>query len=218
MSGPERLDLGALAALPDGDPRVAALAPHERAQLAAYREFLRMPDDLPATQVAEAERRLGAALDEAMGLGAPARAVRSPAPTLGERFAGWFAPSLRPAWAVAAVLMVAGGLWFAGARDDGPVMRGREAAALIVTERAVAGAIELSWPAIEPGVRYEVRVYGPDQEELARLDAGEATQLELAVARLEGRVPAGVRITYQVAALRDGDELALSRAAPLVLP
>lgn len=216
---PRTLDLDGLAGLPADDPRVASLAPHERAQLAAYREFLREPSDLPDDQLADADRRLGEVLDEAMGLGARARSPRvAAAPSLGERFAGWFTPAARPLWAGAAVLVVAGALWFSQTRVGEPVLRGTPGSALAVESRASEAGIELSWLPTAAGDRYELRVFGPDLLEIARLDAGTLTRFTLSRAVLGDRVPADGRVSYQVVALRDDDEVARSRTAGLTLP
>lgn len=213
------LDLDGLAALPANDPRLAALEPHERAQLAAFREFLREPTDVPAGQLADADRRLGEALDEAMGLGAGSRSPRvAAAPSLGERLAGWFTPAARPVWVMAAVLVVAGALWFSQTRLGEPVMRGSEGAGLLVESRASASGIELSWEASAPGDHYEVRVFGPELLEIARLDAGDLTRFTLSRSMLGEQAPGDGRVSYQVVALRDEDEVARSRTAALTLP
>ena len=216
---PRALDLDALAGLPADDPRIAKLASHERAQLAAFREFLREPTDLPAEELADADHRLGEALDDAMGLGARARSPRvAAAPSLGERFAGWFTPAARPVWVMAAVLVVVGALWFSQTRIGEPVMRGAGNSAIAVESRASAAGIELSWVAVAPGDRYEVRVFGADLNEIARLDAGTDTRFTLTVSMLGDPLGSGDRVSYQVVALRDGDEVARSRTTGLTLP
>src|SRR5262245_298736 len=61
-------DLDALANLPPEDPRVLALGPRTRAQLREYRDFV-APGDAPAgSRAGEAERRLGEALERALGV------------------------------------------------------------------------------------------------------------------------------------------------------
>lgn len=219
MSDADLSDVDRLAALPADDARIAALPPHQRARLAAYREFLRAPDDLPAEQLARADRKLATVLDEAMGLSSAARSPRlAVRPSKPSRFSGWFAPTLRPVWAAAAVLAVASAVWFSQTRIGEPVMRGDERPAVEVSARVLESGVELSWEATGAGDLYEVRVFGADLDEIARFDAGSATSLTVTAAMLGERAPGSGSLSYQVVALRDGDEVARSTTTPLDMP
>lgn len=216
MSDRNVLDLDRLVGFSSEDPRVAALEPHERAQLAAYREFMREPTDLAADRLADADRRLGQTLDEAIGLGPPDHSPRAAARTsFVKRLAGWFAPPLRPVLAAAAVLAVMSGVWFTQTRMGEPVMRGSEGSALVVSARSEPGAIALEWTLAAPGVTYEVHLFGSDLEEVARFDAGSSTRFTITHAELQERAIGSASLSYQVVALRDGDIVARSRTAAL---
>lgn len=222
------LDLDALAAMPADDARLAALPPHERARIAAYREFLREPSDLPAAQLADADARLGEALDDAMGVGAaapsPRIATRDVGGSIAERLAGWFTPASGPVWAVAALLMLSVGLWNVSRgpvpAPREPVMRGAEGDAIAVEHDVVGeGQIELDWRGGGIGVTYEVRWFdAAGLEERGRTELGPRTRLRLRHNRLPEGLRSGDQVVYQVVALRDGDEIARSRSTSLRLP
>ncbi len=222
------MDLDALAALPADDVRIARLAPHERAQLAAYREFLREPRDLPAERLADADARLGAALDDAMGLRpaspAPGAHARAREASLLDRLRGWFTPATGPAWAVAALVVLSVGVW-QGSRGPVPasresVMRGEPGSAIAVEHDVVGeGQLLLEWVALGEGVTYEVRWFDAGGLELlGRTPLGSEPRLHLRHGRLPDGVPSRETVVYQVVALRDGDEIARSASTPLRLP
>lgn len=222
------LDLDALAGLPADDARLSRLAPHERAQVAAYRDFLREPHDLSSERLADADARLGAALDDAMGLrpGAPSpRAhARVAGDSLMDRLRGWFTPAHGPAWAVAALCVLGVALWqgtrgpVPGSRE--PVMRGAPGDAIVVEHDVVGeGQLALKWASFGEGVTYEVRWFdAAGLEERGRTAVGAEPRLRLRHGRLPEALRSGETVVYQVVALRDGDEVARSRSTSLRLP
>jgi hypothetical protein len=130
-------DLRDLEGLPPDDPRVQALGPGARAYLRAREDFVAGGEPPAGARMHEAERRLGEALERELGvkLGGDLGASVAPAAGAGRaRPAGGFldallGPRLRPAFALALVVIVAGGVWLAtsGRRATEPsVMRGTE--------------------------------------------------------------------------------------------
>jgi hypothetical protein len=220
MDANDPIDYALLADLPADDPRVRALDARQRAELAAYRDFVGTPDDVAAEQLAHADAQLAAALDAAIGVApapaapAPRTPVAPPRPGVLDVLRMLLAGSgLRPAYALAAVLVVAGGLYWNQARLAGPVLRGDEAAAIEVAAPVMGEAVvTFAWQAVADAERYEVRLYGGDLEETGRHDAGAGTLLSLPRARLG---PGAGEVLWQVVAFRGTDEVARSRPVTL---
>lgn len=212
-------DLGTLAALPAGDPRLAHLAvcPRCRSRLALYREFLE-PSALPGgARADEADARLAAVLErEILAATRPA-----PARTRGENWlARWLAPARRPVWALAAIAVVAAGVWAIARGPSRPLMRGPETGTGVEVRAPVesAGAVTLAWRPVRGADRYEVRFYATDLSDLARLPAPAGDRLELRRGTLPPPLSSGERVLWQVVALHGGDVLARSRTRSLRLP
>jgi hypothetical protein len=215
------LDMAQLAAvdwLPADDPRRRHLADCARcrARLAAYRAFESPPGLPEGADLPDAEARLGAFLQQEIGVGEePARPRRR----------DW----RRPLLALAAVLVVAVGLTLV--TDDGegpprtPILRGDEeavrqggvrAGALAAASEVDAdGRVVLSWSAVGDADTYRVVLYGADLSELDSFDAGPATSLTLDPADLPA---AEAGLVWTVIALRAGDEVLRSPARVLALP
>jgi hypothetical protein len=188
-----------LADLAADDPRLAHLeeCPRCRAVMMSFESFMD-PGDIPAgADVADANARLTAALDQEIS-------VVRPAPTF------WTPFRVRSLSAVAAVLIVAVGLSLFGSgpeviSTEGPVLRGVGAPAApfrIAMSKQENGAFWLSWPGVEGATGYRVVVYGEDLEVISGFDAELATAFKL-------EPPAGAAFC-RVIAFRDGDELGTS--------
>jgi hypothetical protein len=228
-------DLGGLEGLPPDDPRVRDLEsqPRARAQLRAYRDFV-APGDVPeGARVHEAEARLGEALERELGTpiggasGAP-----SATPSRPQRGGGFlsmlFAPRLRPALALAALLVVTGGVWLVTAtrqKPGGPIMRGTSpappeggVAGSANTERLADGALRLTWTPSAEAESYAVVFLSPDLAEIARVSGVTEPHLDLRPGALPAGLAPGSRVLWRVHAMRGPDELARSHALMVTLP
>jgi hypothetical protein len=206
-------------ALPEGDPRRAHLAscPRCRALVDNYRLFT-APDDEDATHALAAEGRLDAYREQWLG-----RASTAVAPARRGARPGWrslFAPTLRPAWAAAAVVVVAGAvlLWPRLAPERGRiVLRGseREPLALAQPEFLASGAVRIAWQPVADADSYQVRFYSTGFAELARLPKVSATHVEAPADRLPADYRQGGLVLVRVVAFKGPDEIAHSRAEGL---
>jgi hypothetical protein len=192
---------------------------------------------MPAgADLAEAEARLGAALERELGvpldLGAEPAAPASSAPP-GPRGAGglWralLAPRFRPALAFAAVVAIAGGAWMIAAsrREAGePLMRGPAAvapgsdlAAGEAPEPLEDGSLRLSWTPAAEAASYTVLFLSPDLTEIARVEGLAESRLDLRPGSLPAGLTPGTQVLWRVLAMRGADEVARSRTLPVTLP
>ena len=190
--------------LPEGDPRRSQLLrdPAVRALHANYQAFLAEDGEhVPGTDRAEhaltAWREREIELPRATGAGG------------GSRWAKWFAPSLRPAWGLAAVLL-ATVTWFAmrPGSAPGPVLRGGpDGAIALLAPRAVPGGTALGWTRHPEADAYEVVLYSEQLEIVRELPVTAETTLVFAnVERLT--LPA--TLLYRVVARAGGDEVGRS--------
>jgi hypothetical protein len=227
-------ELGELADLSPDDPRVQALEsqPRAQAQLRAYRDFV-APGDVPAgARVAEAEARLGEMLETELGvaIGATERAPSVAPPASRPRRAGvwsWLRPGLRPAFAIAALVIVAGGAWVVTQSKRGtnePILRGiapgtpTGVIANETPEQLPNGALRLSWAPVADATAYTVVFLSADLSEVARIDALSSPHLVLDPnALLPGLTP-HTNVLWRVIAWHGADELGRSPALPLTLP
>ncbi|HEV2105624.1 MAG TPA: hypothetical protein VGU27_07815, partial [Candidatus Eisenbacteria bacterium] len=124
----------------------------------------------------------------------------------------------RPAWAAAAVVAIAAGVWVA--RPHGPVdvLRGPAAPAIETHVAAGAGSVTLRWRRFGNASRYEVRFYATDLSDLTRVDAHGALELTLRHAAPPARLASGARVLWQVVAFAGDAELARSQTRSLIVP
>jgi hypothetical protein len=227
-------DLAGLEDLPPDDPRVRALGPAARARLRAYRDFA-TPGDVPSgARVDDAERRLGEALERELGVSIGGEAERSSAAaaaTGGPRRAGSFldallGPRLRPAVAIALVVIVAGGAWLSTTSrrgGEGPVMRGGSTTSpgveLTATARPLPdGALRLEWTPFPEATSYTLVFQSPDLTELARVPDVREPRFDLRAASLPSGLGSGGHVLWRVIAMRGADEIARSRSAEIATP
>lgn len=225
--------LGELIDLPEEDPRRRHLGecPRCRALFAAYAEFRDPGTDFPADDVADAEKRMREALRRAIE--GPVEAGKGPArtPFPGRKERPRLVRFLRPAALIAAgLLIVVVGYRVVEQRgaDDGPlVLRGarEEAEAPVASgielEQPVTlpdRGVELRWVSHEETGAYRVHLYTAGIEEIT--PARDVTEARLVVRPGEiarGLAP-GTVLLWRVAALREGDEVALSPLGSFQVP
>lgn len=217
-------ELAELAHLPDGDPRLegAMRSPRTRALLRRYREFLAEPAPMSGADFAAADARLAEMLDRELALPAvaPGRTIApEPRESWLRRF---FAPSLRPALAFAALAVVAGIVFVStrpSPRTGEPVMRGDTTrtmdARIVATE---PGKVTLQWSAVSGAEQYELRFYGADLTERGRVNLGTETRVELLAGQLPVGLAAGEVLFWQAVALRGTDVVQQSATASIRLP
>ena len=204
----------------------------------ALADFLE-PGPLPeGADLPDAEARLLSALEKEIGVtiapGArPGPAVARTTPATGpgrgsllDRLFGG-TPLLRPALALAAVAVVAFGVWsqVRPAREDGGRLRGPAASPSPGTWLALPhsaslgdGRVRLAWSPAAHATGYAVVFLGEDLTELARV--GDLRTVELVLERDD--LPAGLHsgqvVLWRVTAVAGGDEIARSATSPLTLP
>lgn len=231
---PEKL--AELLDLPDDDPRrrAAESEPRLQAQIRAYHEFVR-PTDVPEGAHVKAaenhlarilERELGVPIEPAAGVGADI-ATPKPRSRLPSGFwAAIFQPSLRPALALAGLVVLAGGAWLytSTRHPEPPVMRdatpapGSGFAGHAQPERLGEGALRLSWTAEPEADAYAVVFLSPDLTEIARVGEVRDTHLDLRTHELPVGLVPGRRVLWRVHALHSTDEIGRTSALPLTLP
>jgi len=241
VSDPKRdaTDFAELVELPPEDPRLRALDAATRARLHAYREF--MSSAAPAgARMEEAEARLFEALEREIGVSIaaserPARHARMQAPgsrahaDRGSR--GWlrtlFAPSRRPVWAAAAMVVVAGGvlLWSGRGPGEAPLMRGpdavspeRGAMTALDPQRLADGTLRLEWTPVAEAESYSVVFQSPDLTEIARVEGLREPRLDLRSGALPAGLPPGDEVLWRAVALRGADPVAQTGAVAVRLP
>ena len=212
----------------------------------AYEEFME-PGPLPAgADLPAAEARLLEALEREAGvpLGPEpdpgvVRARRSGAPTLeadapggrGGRIARWLgAPRLRPAFALAVVVVVAAGVWSqVGPRRDGeaPLLRGPAGGTAATPGAWGAHArvtrlddrrTRLAWTPAPQATGYAVVFLAQDLHEIARVGDLATTTLVLDREALPPGLASGQVVLWRVTAYAGADELARSPASTLSIP
>jgi hypothetical protein len=194
---------------PVDDPRRRHVAscPRCRARMAEYEAFMRS-EVLPGSQPEDAEQRLRAAFDASL-----ARVPRARRASWSERaIAALSAPSARPVWAAAAVVVVAGSLFLWTRTPETPrVLRGTgsEGASGSTFGQLLAepqpGRTMLKWSAVPGAEAYEVRLYGTNLVELQVVDAGTDTSVLVAT-----ELPPGEVVLWRVFARAGGRDLAIS--------
>lgn len=243
-------DLATIAAAPLDDPvrREAEACARCRARLLAFAAFVEPLDPPDAAGIDEADAALAARLEATTGgrvragagvipmmplaqERAPALAGRSPRTSADASPARWSArviaifgrPALRPAWALAVVLLMAWGAWESGwlqrPGGEGIELRGESGVPgdRFGTREASAeadGAVRVSWSAVPGADHYAVIVCDASLREAGRVEAGVETTARLDPALLR-RLSAEGPLFWGVIASRGGDEIARSEIAPL---
>lgn len=225
----EPAELAILAALPEGDPRRRHLAecPRCQALLMSYSEFLHDSSLPEGADLASAESRLTQAFVTEQVHRRTARAQdragspESALPRIGRPVRWPLRFGRRFAFATAVVVMLAGTAylgWERMMRDHGPdVLRGgspsptagspgssRQTTWLLPVSRDPAGRPVLRWRRQPEADGYQVRLFGPDLSDVARIGPQADTVLVLR----EGVLPPGSPLTgeigWQVIALQQG--------------
>ncbi len=233
-------ELGTVAALPPDDARRGHLetCPRCRALLAAYRDFMAAEAVPEGADPERADRQLSEMLERELAGGTPgadARVVRAPGgfrppvPRIGERLGAWWrASALRPALAVAAVLIVAGVVYLSPAvrrAPETPVLRGGPADSLATPRsfaleppRPTAEAVELSWVAVTGAEAYQVILYSADLAELKPLPPVPTTRMVLRRDDLPVGLARGTPVFWRVLAFQGGEEIARSEVGSFPVP
>lgn len=137
------------------------------------------------------------------------------------RAPGWSFGALRPAFAFAALLVVASAgvaLWRANAPT--PVMRDASGPAAFTASasQAIAGAVQIAWTPVAGADGYRVVFLGPSLRELARLDSVSASPATLRADALPAGLAHGAEVAWQVEALAGTDVIATTPAQTLRVP
>ncbi len=224
----EAEDLERVMGLGAEDPRRKHLddCPRCRALMAAYSDFLKPARALPGADLQDADARLKSSFDREI-----AREGRASRPAT--RRMRWSPPrpfgptALWPVWAAAAAVIVVGVLYVVHQVGPGPdrlVLRGapqgssRPAALVLYPPKSVAGGLELRWRSAPGADTYQVRLFGSDLSERARLGPFADTAVVLRPAELASGIAPGTLLLWRVVALHAGDEIATSPVGQLRAP
>lgn len=218
-------------ALPEDHPERRALieSPQFEAWRAMHHAFVSAEpasDSAGAGELAaRLERSLGIAITPAAGATAArvepsSRAARHEGASWNERLRSLFSPALRPAFALAAVAVVAAASWWSFERARAPeVVRGGEPHGFAIAEpRPVPGGIRLSWPAVPEADAYRVILLGAGLSEIARIEDLREPSVVLNAASIAGGLRSGSEVQVEVTALRAGDPIATSRVRAIRIP
>lgn len=221
MTGPHLSDqdLDVLADLPAGDPRRehAESCAKCRARWLDYQSFVR-DEELPAEAgVEEARAALRAVIrrEFATRSGAPPRRVAFPGLPLASA-SRWLA-------AAAAVIVVAAAGWWLAAREPGRVLRGSSGGsaaplALLAADWSEDSVAVLRWRSHPRADAYEIRLYGADLDERARIAARGDTLLRVRPTEIPPTLWAEGELAWRVVALRGGAEVGRSALGTLRVP
>jgi len=238
--GPAELEI--LAALPKGDPRREHLdeCPRCQALLMTYSEFLHDRSAPEGSDLADAEVRLAHsfAKEQELRRASPPHdrvgVAKRPPPARPRSFR-WLPISWpRPAFALAVAVMVAGLVYLGrewkhgdhgtdALRGESPSPRAgtpgpsRESTWLLSAERDPAGHPVLRWRS-QPGADgYEIRLFGADLTDFARIGPQADTVLVLGPWVLPPSTPSTGEIGWQVIAQQHGRMVATSPPATVHL-
>jgi hypothetical protein len=207
-----------LASLPEshGARQHVRECPRCRSLWMSYQSFMEATA-VPGANVEAARRDLEAAIRRRAAEAFPARVPPSARISFRERWAGLLRPA--PVAAAAAVVVIAAALLWRASGPEPPVLRGGEAAAGFVLEapEVSATAIRLAWTEVAGAEAYEVRLFGPDLNEIHRSGPVTATHVELDRSALPSLTP-GTSLTWRVIALRGGDVVATSPPGSVTIP
>lgn len=209
--------------------------PAERARDAAFREFVQ-PGALPeGARVEEAEARLGAMLEQELGVPLeeePARSALRPAGASAPTALRGAPPRSRHArtvWALAATVAVLAGVsWIAlttRPRDDQPLLRGGTSSGAAgawdahpeIQASATSGA-RLSWHGAPGATSYAVVFLSADLSERARVTGLTDSAFVLTPETRPAAFATGEHGLWRVHAYAGGDEIGRSDATPITFP
>ena len=217
-----------LLSLPEDDPERRQA--ESTGMLEAWRRMLREFEAPPPSTVGPAElasadaaleRRTRDMLAAGAGARAGSRAPGSAGPGLLARLAAaMFQPALRPALALAAIVVVAGASWWWVSDRSQRAVRGvgGEGGIVVAAHTEPGGALELTWAPVPGAEGYRARFFGATLRELARLDGIPEPRLRLKRDSLPLGLTAGEEILVEVAAVRGGDVIAVSSSRAVRLP
>ena len=230
-------EMAELLSLPSDDPRRRRFegTPRGRAILSIYASFMEAAN-LPGANPAAADHVLAEALARALNAPNPKGGASSATGAEPRRELRWpgilralMSPTFRPAFALASIAIVLGGLWLARSRP-GPQTRllrgavvggqpvGTQPLELHEARTFRSGAIQLSWAPYPGADRYVVSFLRPDLTDLFRLPAGPDAGLTIGPGALPALLPRGQRIGWRVVARHGGDSLAVSTISAFRLP
>jgi hypothetical protein len=206
--------------------------PRCSARLLVYKEFIEDLSPAPGSDTRDAAVRLRQAFDEELGRrqmreGTEAR----PTSSWTGRF-WWLRPrTIQPAWALAAVLFVAGALYagshYRSTRGDSDLLRStppsgavsdRGTVELMAPRIGPGGEIEMRWHAVPNADAYRVRLVGADLADLAHFEPIPDTRLSLRRDQIPRSLSAGDVIGWEVVAMRAGQEIARSPVSTIRIP
>ena len=181
-----------------------------------------------ASQIENAEARLSGAIARELGVPlpaplGPASHTAAPGHAPDSPGASWIQrllhPSMRPALAITALVIVAGAVTLMPRRTGNPPpdpLRGAGESQSLRVEAAelTDHGASFRWSPVPDAERYEVRLYSSNLQELGRYPAGANAFLTLSPDGLPATGSDG-RMLYRVYALRGGHVVAFSTAAPL---
>lgn len=196
-----------LMSLPPDHPERLAWSgrPEFESMRALYEQFESPPapaaDDRAAREAeAEMERRFRDALPSEPV--APARPAR---PAARETARPWWSVIPRPAYAMAAVVIVAaaGALYLTRPRVQ--EFRGAEGAPVILEPRRIEGGLEIRWTPVAGAASYRLSFVDDSMLEIAAVEARSGTSYRLESSALPPGLEHGARVMVQVRPVRDGE-------------
>jgi len=199
------------------------------ARLLVYREFIEDLSPAPGSDTRDAAVRLRQAFDEELGRG-PIREGAGARPA--SLRAGWFRSlTMKPAWALGVVLLVAGayyaGLHYRSTREASDLLRSTPPPGavpdggrieLLAPRIVPGGEIEMRWNAVPNADSYRVRLIGADLADLAHFEPVPDTWLSLRPDQIPRNLSSGEVIGWEVVALRAGQEIARSPVSTIRIP
>ena len=213
-------DVAELARLPADHPRRqdADRCPQCSALLLSYAQFSEAQTQ-PGADPEAAEVHLAAFIEQKI----TATSDRGSSPSLPRPFL----LRLRPALAIAAGIVLVGTavVLLRPVQSQKPVLRGIDSGSAAARplslhdpDPVADGSVRLSWRPLAEANQYQVRIYAPDLTELLRLEPLADNLLVLHPTDLPPGATAGSHFSWRVVALRDGDEIALSRPGTFRFP
>jgi hypothetical protein len=189
--------------------------PRCRSLVQSYQAFLEA-SPAPGAGVTEARPRLDAAIRRGADAAFPAQA-RAPFPM---KSGGWWRAWVRPVPALATALVVVAAAFLFWPRGEPTSLLRESGQAADAWNLSVAaptdGSVLLSWNEVAGADAYEVRIYGPELDELLRLPST-ATSVAVGRSAFPADLPAGADLTWVVTALRGGDVMQTSPPGSLRL-
>lgn len=190
------------------------------------REFENPPDSIASpTELADADAAIERRMTGVLAAPPRMRSGTNASGAAGPGFLAWlsatlFRPALRPAFALVALVVVAGGSWWLVDSRTPRAVRGVESPGGIVVEARTPadGTLELSWAPVAGADGYRVRFFGSTLREIARLEDLPEPKLRLERGSLPAGLSAGAETLVEVAAIRGGGVIAVSTSRAVRLP